>query len=207
MKSTWKSFIQLSLKQAQQLAIQSLLECLSQQATHHLLKHFINSLNNSSLVNSLVLNYSPPLSSFPDLDSDLGNRMRISPSLFQRQPLRTVNASSPSAVCPHSLYRPLWASPLEVLLWPVSFLLLTPECSEVQERNRGILGQPEFRVGFPESSMRIMVITEMMKTMIIKIKYYWSSHCGSAETNLTSIHEDVGLIPGLPQWVKDLALS
>ena len=33
-----------------------------------------------------------------------------------------------------------------------------------------------------------------------------SSHCGSAEMNLTSNHEVVGLIPGLTQWVKDPAL-
>ena len=31
----------------------------------------------------------------------------------------------------------------------------------------------------------------------------WSSHHGSVETNLTSIHEEAGLIPGLTLLVKD----
>ena len=34
----------------------------------------------------------------------------------------------------------------------------------------------------------------------------WSSRCGAAEMNPTRNHEVEGLIPGLAQWVKDLAL-
>ena len=34
----------------------------------------------------------------------------------------------------------------------------------------------------------------------------WSSCCGTAETNLTNICEDMHSIPGLNQWVKDPAL-
>ena len=41
------------------------------------------------------------------------------------------------------------------------------------------------------------------------VKKYWgkkrSSHRGSVETNLTIIHEDAGSIPGLTQWIKNLA--
>ena len=37
-------------------------------------------------------------------------------------------------------------------------------------------------------------------------KSYRSSCCGAAETNLTRKLEVAGLIPGLAQWVKDLAL-
>ena len=36
--------------------------------------------------------------------------------------------------------------------------------------------------------------------------FLWSSHCGSAETNLISIHEDADLTPGFAQCVKDPVL-
>ena len=40
----------------------------------------------------------------------------------------------------------------------------------------------------------------------INLRKKRSSHRGAAEMNPTRNHEVVGLIPGLAQWVKDLAL-
>ena len=40
----------------------------------------------------------------------------------------------------------------------------------------------------------------------IKICGQGSSYCGSAEKNLTGIHEDTGSIPDLAQWAGESAL-
>ena len=41
---------------------------------------------------------------------------------------------------------------------------------------------------------------------IQRIKLYWSSHRGAVLNKSDQDHEVVGSIPGLAQWVKDLAL-
>ena len=42
----------------------------------------------------------------------------------------------------------------------------------------------------------------ILKQICTQHKNWGSSHCGSAVTNPTSVHEDMGLIPGLAQWIK-----
>ena len=45
-----------------------------------------------------------------------------------------------------------------------------------------------------------------MRFPLVRLRFR-SSLGGSVATNRTSIHEDVGSIPGLTQWVKDLAIA
>ena len=47
---------------------------------------------------------------------------------------------------------------------------------------------------------------EKHKKNVYKNEKSGRSHCGSAEMNQTSIHEDEGLIPGPTWWVKNLTL-
>ena len=49
----------------------------------------------------------------------------------------------------------------------------------------------------------MIILTDAEKASINAFKSSW---CGSAVMNLTSIHEDMGFLPGPAQWVKDLAL-
>ena len=42
--------------------------------------------------------------------------------------------------------------------------------------------------------------------MLLEKWHQWSSRCGSVVNELTRNHEVAGSIPGLAQWVKDLAL-
>ena len=46
----------------------------------------------------------------------------------------------------------------------------------------------------------------LKKKETLKFVKKWSSRCGAVEMNLTRNNEVVGLIPGLTQWVQDLAL-
>ena len=49
-------------------------------------------------------------------------------------------------------------------------------------------------------------VPALVGNLLIEKKNSRNSCHGSAVTNPTSIHEDIGLIPGLAQWVKDLML-
>ena len=56
----------------------------------------------------------------------------------------------------------------------------------------------------------LMLLSSLLLDLLLPLKGQNDrdkcSHCGTSETYLTRNHEVVGSIPGLDQWVKDLAL-
>ena len=99
-------------------------------------------------------------------------------------------------------------------------LFSPPTFMENQEaRGRNVVGHTpsliETMTPLPLVSMGLLCLfdaLELAKMMssLEKIPFLkslsGSSYCGSMVTNLTRIHEDVGSIPGLTQWVRDLVL-
>ena len=64
---------------------------------------------------------------------------------------------------------------------------------------------------FPNMSMYVRLLTVWESTYhrqreAKSKEFLGSTHCGSAVTNPTSIHEVESWIPGLAHWVKDLEL-
>ena len=59
-----------------------------------------------------------------------------------------------------------------------------------------------------ESVLEVIPVYALNEVLLTynKLFQFRSSYCGAAETNPTSIHYNVGSIPGLARWVKDLAL-
>ena len=69
--------------------------------------------------------------------------------------------------------------------------------------NFSLIGLDTLSIDLPSLHMMLLPI---LPSMFLKNALSGSSWCGSVVTNPTSIHEETGLIPGLAQWVKDLAL-
>ena len=75
--------------------------------------------------------------------------------------------------------------------------------------HRVVSARREHSWGGPAKSTSELVGSGLWMCMLIKGSSgvgWGSSHCGAAEMNPTRNHKVVGSIPGLAQWVKDLAL-
>ena len=79
---------------------------------------------------------------------------------------------------------------------PISHIILIPENPSLTHPFH------RWRKWGPESWNYVLRFLNYLWLNGISKQISWSSHCGSAEANLTSTHKDSGSIPGLAQWVK-----
>ena len=96
-------------------------------------------------------------------------------------------------------HRPAAVAPIEPLAWEPPYAT----GAAIKKKESTLVGRHHF---LPSGSLhQDLKSAPAIKGEDISIKR-GSSYHGSAETYPTSIHDDVGSVPGLTQWVKDLAL-
>ena len=78
---------------------------------------------------------------------------------------------------------------------------MSEETSEISEKNQAPSKKKKKKKKKKKRDLKFLVCV-----LKIKEKTSRSFCCGSSVMNLTSIHEDMGSIPGLAQWVGDPAV-
>ena len=103
-----------------------------------------------------------------------------------------------SAILAHSLvvsHSPVFI-PIEVILWKIILKFLKNKIEREREESK--------------SRCHVKIIWKVFFYSLCLFPFknwnLWSSSCVSAVTNPTSVHEDVGSIPGCTRWVEDPTL-
>ena len=104
---------------------------------------------------------------------------------------------------PLGTLHPSLSSPLRLLLSVLCLLFLSPQLPLHGETISAIYSVELFKC-----VLGLLLSLDLHSPFTFPNKNFHTriSHCGSAKMNLISIHEDAGSIPGLAQWVKNLAL-